>query len=323
MPRSLTIPSVSIVVIAYNEEAGIGGTLASIARQKTFVPFEIVLDDDCSSDHTVTIARKAMEGESRFRVIELHANGGRGEARRVGVDDTQSDLVGFVDADIELPSNWLETCVAHLENADAVSGIAVPDGDAAVIARVAGATPRPARGSQPITGNNILFKRAVLDTVPFPTTRLGEDFRFSMRLKASGFRVAGIPDLRVVHREHKSFAQGLRWMAQSGVDANRLLAEFREVRLPDLTTFASVGAIAAAFSLGAAGFMWAGLVPVMLLLATSLGFAFQRFVPLPHFGRWLIGFFLSIPLLAVYLAARVVTLPILARIGETLGSKQR
>ena len=51
----LSKPLVSVCVITYNHEPYISETLDSILRQKTNFPFEIIIDDDCSTDKTQNI----------------------------------------------------------------------------------------------------------------------------------------------------------------------------------------------------------------------------------------------------------------------------
>jgi pyruvyltransferase len=65
-----TVPFVSICVISYNHEPFIGDALDGILRQETTFPYEIVLDDDCSTDNTAGIIRRYMEKYPNI----IHAN---------------------------------------------------------------------------------------------------------------------------------------------------------------------------------------------------------------------------------------------------------
>lgn len=57
----LSLPLVSICTRTYNLEKYISEALDSFLMQETDFPFEIVLDDDCSTDGTVDIIKKYME----------------------------------------------------------------------------------------------------------------------------------------------------------------------------------------------------------------------------------------------------------------------
>ena len=46
-------PTISIIVITYNQEETIGRTLDSILMQQCHVPYEIVIGEDCSTDTTL------------------------------------------------------------------------------------------------------------------------------------------------------------------------------------------------------------------------------------------------------------------------------
>lgn len=54
-------PLVSICSITYNHEKYIAEALDGILNQKTNFPFEIILDDDCSSDNNALIIKKYVE----------------------------------------------------------------------------------------------------------------------------------------------------------------------------------------------------------------------------------------------------------------------
>ena len=64
-------------------------------------------------------------------MIEHPENLGRGAARRTGITAARGGLIAMVDADIVLPDNWLVHSRIAMEthDADAVGGVAVPDGD--------------------------------------------------------------------------------------------------------------------------------------------------------------------------------------------------
>ncbi len=52
---------ISVIVCTYNQEDTIGRTLDSILRQECHVPIEILVGEDCSSDHTLEVCRQYAE----------------------------------------------------------------------------------------------------------------------------------------------------------------------------------------------------------------------------------------------------------------------
>lgn len=264
--------------------------------------------DDGSKDSTVQFVEQLQANYPNLRLLRLENNQGRGAARRAGQDATQSPWVGFVDADIIVPSNWLRRCLEEFPNVDAVSGIAQPDGDCAVIWRICQPTLRLRPGSAEITGNNVLFSREALNRVQFlPNAKLGEDFRLAKMMIQRGFKLRTVEDLIVAHRESKTYLKAISWMLQSGVDATSLLFEFRIIRIPDLAWLAwSFGlliiAVATGFGVLA---LWFSLATVAALtLGVSTLFAYSRFTPRSRPLRFLAALSLSPPMTTAYLFGR-------------------
>ena len=93
---------VGIVVAAYNAEAYLGETLASIARQDV-VDWRCVVVDDGSVDDTAAIAEGFAARDDRFHVVR-QANSGVSAARNVGLQALpQTTWVAFLDSD----DTWL------------------------------------------------------------------------------------------------------------------------------------------------------------------------------------------------------------------------
>ncbi|MBP5376060.1 MAG: glycosyltransferase [Bacteroidaceae bacterium] len=63
---------ISVIVCTYNQEGTIARTLDSILRQDCHVPIEILIGEDCSSDHTLDVCRQYAEKYPD--VIRLFAN---------------------------------------------------------------------------------------------------------------------------------------------------------------------------------------------------------------------------------------------------------
>jgi glycosyltransferase involved in cell wall biosynthesis len=296
---------VSVVVIAYNEAARIAACLTALTAQQYAGTFEVLVVDDGSTDATAAIA-DGFGGN--VRVVRQGNNRGRGAARARGVAESRGALVGFVDADCTVPANWLDACVAAVRNgAGAVSGIAVPDGDVAVIARITGAAPRPVRGSGTITGNNVVFDGGVLRRTGFdPNARLGEDFRLERRLTRAGVPLQCLTDLHVRHDERKTYRKALTWLYESGRDATALLAEFREVRTPDIAWMVWVSSVVGALAWGySGGGLWLLAGPIVVAGAISGAHVATRFT-IRRPVRWVWAQLANLPLMLCYLVGRCI-----------------
>lgn len=115
---------VSIVVPVYNAEKYLEQCLNSIQNQ-TYKNFEVILVNDGSMDHSESICKGFVEGDSRFRYF-LKSNGGASSARNFGLDHVRGDFITFIDADDWVDENHLEVLINNIRenNSDmAVSSI--------------------------------------------------------------------------------------------------------------------------------------------------------------------------------------------------------
>lgn len=91
------MPRVSVVIPAYNAEATIDETLATVQAQ-THRSIEVILVDDGSRDDTVAIAERRRASDPRIRILQ-QANGGVAQARNAGMAAAQGDWIATLDAD--------------------------------------------------------------------------------------------------------------------------------------------------------------------------------------------------------------------------------
>jgi glycosyltransferase involved in cell wall biosynthesis len=104
----------TIVIPAYNEEAGLPVVLESLFRSVDG-QCEVLVIDDGSSDATSRVA-------SRFRcgVIRHVGNRGKGEAMKTGIRHARGESVIFIDADGTYPTDAIPRMIETLESCDAV-----------------------------------------------------------------------------------------------------------------------------------------------------------------------------------------------------------
>jgi len=70
-------PTISVIVITYNQEETIGRTLDSILMQQCHVPYEIVIGEDCSTDTTLAVCQQyAEQHPDIIRIIANKENKG-------------------------------------------------------------------------------------------------------------------------------------------------------------------------------------------------------------------------------------------------------
>ncbi len=94
--------ALSLIIPAYNEERHLKACLDSIALQTT-MPFEVVVVDNNSTDHTAEVA-----GAYSFVSVLREKKQGIVHARDAGFNAAKGDIIGRIDADSILPPDWVE-----------------------------------------------------------------------------------------------------------------------------------------------------------------------------------------------------------------------
>ena len=95
-------PRVGIVMANYNYARYLAMAIESVLAQ-TFADFELVVVDDGSTDHSLTIIEKYLH-DPRVRCVRAN-HLGQPRAKNLGIAETRSPFVAFLDAD----DAWLPT----------------------------------------------------------------------------------------------------------------------------------------------------------------------------------------------------------------------
>jgi dolichyl-phosphate beta-glucosyltransferase len=110
------LPSLSIVIPAYNEAARIAHSLEAIGnyvRRNTDADFELIVVDDGSSDNTVEVVERSLPKTANLhsRIIRYAPNRGKGYAVRQGLLAARAPVALFSDADLSTPITELPKLV--------------------------------------------------------------------------------------------------------------------------------------------------------------------------------------------------------------------
>lgn len=104
---------ISVVILTKNSQKHINTCLSSILNQK-YPDYEIIIVDAESKDQTLDIIN--LRYINKIKLISIPSNTSIGKARQIGVDNSQGDIIAFVDSDVELPhENWLTNMYAPFE----------------------------------------------------------------------------------------------------------------------------------------------------------------------------------------------------------------
>lgn len=118
--------TISIHILTLNEEVLVESTLQTIVEQPMFQEYhpsniELVLVDSNSEDNTVDIAANYVD-----RVISTPR--GKLTARRIGIEQSDADIIVSTDSGTYYPDGWLNLLLRHFEDEDvvAVGGTTLP-----------------------------------------------------------------------------------------------------------------------------------------------------------------------------------------------------
>ena len=115
----MTIPDLSIVIPAYNEEALIVNTLESLRSYMAARPeqYEIVVVDDGSYDKTVAFIQEWQKiSGTALQLLINQKNRGKGFSIRRGVMESRGQYVIFIDADLPYELNAIDNFLQALTN---------------------------------------------------------------------------------------------------------------------------------------------------------------------------------------------------------------
>jgi glycosyltransferase involved in cell wall biosynthesis len=100
-----TLPSVSVVAPAYNEQEVLGEFHRRVSEVMRGIgcDYEIVLVNDGSRDHTLALMHALREHDPHVSVVDLSRNFGKEIALSAGLDHTKGEVVVVLDSDLQDP----------------------------------------------------------------------------------------------------------------------------------------------------------------------------------------------------------------------------
>lgn len=207
-PPANSAPAISVIVPMHDVAAHAGAAIASL-RAQGWTDFEAIVIDDGSRDGSGDIARAAMAGDARFRLIRQE-NRGLSAARNAGLALARGALVAFLDGDDRFAPGFLDRMQAALR-ADGGPWVACavadcwPDGRRTLHPAIHGAAmPETARrwplgtwgdviAHYPSVWNK-LYRRDLIGDTRFAEGVWFEDHAFYMALAARAGHLLHLPE---------------------------------------------------------------------------------------------------------------------------------
>ena len=120
-------PTVSVVIPHFNSKNTIERAISSISEQ-TRVPDEVIVIDDASTQEDSILLLRGLNlkyPKLNLRLIFLEINSGPGKARNIGIRESKSSHIAFLDSDDWWLPRHLEVAVTLIQNFDNRSQVIV------------------------------------------------------------------------------------------------------------------------------------------------------------------------------------------------------
>ncbi|MDE7374259.1 MAG: glycosyltransferase [Odoribacter sp.] len=115
----------TIIVPVYNEEGNIErlgkelGNFLKVAK----VPSCVLFVNDGSKDESGRLLKEVCRTHADFYYLELAKNGGLSAAMKAGIDHSDSEFVGYIDADLQTAPEDFNLLLEYVEEYEMVMGI--------------------------------------------------------------------------------------------------------------------------------------------------------------------------------------------------------
>ena len=215
---------ISVIVPVYNTEQYLPGCIESLLRQK--MPVRIILVDDGSTDGSGAICDRYAEEYANITVIHQE-NGGSGSAKNAGLEQAETELIGFTDSDDRVTEDMYEylyqLLTGHQADIAQIEYVTVSEGqDTGIVSRKERVLCFETResilkryledGMKPVKSYSTctkLYRKSLFDNIRFPENRKYDDVttNYEILSKARKYVISNRQCYYYITRE-KSITQG-------------------------------------------------------------------------------------------------------------------
>jgi len=215
---------ISVVILTKNSQKHIGKCLKSVLNQN-YHDFEVIILDAESTDDTLKIIFNEMNISKRSNLVKnisVKTDTSIGKARQIGVENSQGEVIAFIDSDVELSHNdWLKNMSVPFKQAVFLSGIGI-SGDIEMVAGTQ--TLAKAKDTDPWilkhlhagfeyksriidiknyqmvgTGHTLIRKKLIDEIGGFRDINSFEDIDVTKKIMEKGYKFIYLPEEKVYH----------------------------------------------------------------------------------------------------------------------------
>jgi len=211
---------ITAVIPAYNEEKTIK-EVASIVKGHRLVD-EVIVVSDGSTDNTVKVATTVG-----VKVIDLATNKGKGAAMKAGVEQSQADIILFLDADLlGLKKEHIDRLLIPVITEDVETTIGI-FAEGRMFTDLA-------QKIAPFLSGQRAVKRSILNNIPdLDMTRFGVEMALTQYIKVNNIKLREVvlEDLSHVMKEEKrGFIKGFMSRLKMYWEILKNLSSTRKIR---------------------------------------------------------------------------------------------
>lgn len=117
--------TLTVIVPVYNEESCLADLFNALYRftQSSSYPITLLFIDDGSTDGSLSRIKEFCAGHENFKYISLQKNSGLSAALKCGIDHARTDLIGYIDADLQTTPEDFHELLKFIPAYDLVLGI--------------------------------------------------------------------------------------------------------------------------------------------------------------------------------------------------------
>jgi len=227
-------PLVSVIMPSYNAEKYIAESIESVLHQ-TYSNWELIVTDDCSSDHTPDIVRGFCEKDSRIDFVVARQHSGIAGTRNQCLSRAKGRFVAFLDNDdLWYPEKLKKQVGFMLDKGCAFSYSAyelmredgTPKGKTI---QTAGVISYNKYLRNTIIGSGtIMLDQQQTGSLVMPDNATSDDMALWCKILKDGHRAYPIPEVLMRYRVRSNSASANKWNAAKDV----WLVYRRQERLP-------------------------------------------------------------------------------------------